>query len=122
MRLSGEDDLHVPPRRRENADQALLIAEYQLGALVGGKPPREPNRQRPGIEQRPRSHDRRGADIFLRPSIARALADKREQESFERRARAPQLLVRDVENLVPELGIVGSVEPLGADMALEQLS
>ena len=93
MRLSGEHDLHVPPRRRQQPDEAVGISEDQLGPLVRREAPREADRQRSRVEQRPRGDDGGGADVLLRPAIARALADKREEEPLQRcraTSRAPR--------------------------------
>ena len=69
------------------------ISEDQLGALVGGKTPRETDGQRTGVEERTGGNHGRGAHVFLRPAIARALPDEREEEPLQRGARVPQLFV-----------------------------
>ena len=58
VRLAREDDLHRPPCGGEDADQPLRVVEDQLGALVAGEPPREPDGQGVRIEQRAGRDDR----------------------------------------------------------------
>ena len=48
--LAGDHDLHRALVRRQDAAQALLVAEQQVGALVGREAAREADGQRVGIE------------------------------------------------------------------------
>src|SRR5437762_3506439 len=116
MRLAGEYDLHVAARRRQNPDQPFGIAENQLGPLVGGEPAGESDRQRPWIEQRTGSHDRRRADVLLRPSIARALTDEGKEKSLQRKAGVPQLVVGNGQHAIPERWVVAAIAPVRSDV------
>ena len=74
MRFAREENLHVPARRDRMRIEPRRIAENQLGPLVAGEAAREADGERTRVEQRPGGDDRGGADVFLRPAIARALA------------------------------------------------
>ena len=121
MRLARKDDLHVPAGRRQQANQPVGILEDQLRPLIRRETAGEADRQRARIEQRSCGDDSRRADVLLRPAIACALADEREQEPLERRAGVPQRFVRNLEHAVPELRVVLAVAPVGAEMLLEEL-
>ena len=83
VRFAGKHNLDVPPRRGENANQTIGILENQLRALVRGEAPREPDRERARIQQRTGRHDLSGADVLLRPAVARALANEGEQKPLQ---------------------------------------
>ena len=104
MRFAGEDDLDRPARRVQNPEQPVGVAEDQLWPLVAGEPARETDRQRVGIEQRSRGDDARGGDVFFFPARAGAFPDEREQVLAQRLARGPEILVRDLEDPVPDDG------------------
>src|SRR5215467_5760274 len=54
MRLAGDDELHGELRIGEYLGQAIWVVEQERWTLVGCKAAREAQRQRVGIEGRPR--------------------------------------------------------------------
>src|SRR5688572_9657665 len=121
MRLAREDNLHVSARRGEEANQPIRISEDQFRPLVGREPAREANRQRARIEQWPRRDNGGRADILLRPPIACALPDEREEKALQRQTRVPERFVGNLEHTIPELAVILTVAPVGAEMVLEEL-
>ena len=120
MRLAGKDNLHRPADAVENARQTIRVVKDQLGPLVAGEAPREPNRQRVGIEQRARGDDAGNRDVLFGPPLPRALAYEREQISPQRLAHGPQFAIGNREDGVPERRLVMAIEPVGAKVSGEQ--
>jgi len=120
VRFSGENDLHWPARRRENRNQAVRIMEDQFRTLVPGEAAGEADRQRVRIEERPGRDDAGSADALFLPPLARALADEGEEVVAQQRADAPELVVRDLEDGLPDRGIIVAVQPSRLEVRVEQ--
>ena len=89
------NDLHRPPDGVQDSLEPLRVVEDEFRPLVAGEAPREPNRQRVGVEQRAGRDHPRGADVLLVPAVPRPLADECEQVITQRLARFPERLVRN---------------------------
>ena len=82
MRLAGDDDLHRPVRRRQQARQAVLVAEQEVGALVGGEAAREADGECLGIEPAANLAQPVGRlavprELASQPSLARSRSSSR---------------------------------------------
>jgi hypothetical protein len=120
MRLAGENDLHRAARRIEESARAVRVMEDQRGPLISGEAAGEANRQRVAIEQGTGGQGATRTDAVVRPEPAGAFADEREHVAPQRAPDVPDFLVGDVEHAIPELRIVVMLDPVGAEMLLEE--
>ena len=109
------------PARVQDAGEPIGVLEDQLGALVAGESAREPDGQRIRVEQRACRDDARRADVLDGPALPRALADEGEEVAPQRLPHAPELVVRNGEHRVPERRVVVALEPVGAEVLVEQV-
>ena len=120
MRLAREDDLHGTPGRVEDARQPFGVVKDQLRALVAGESSGEADGEAVRVEQGAGGDDPRRADVLDGPAIARPLADEGEEIAPQPLAHRPQRLVGDGENRIPQRRVVVTLEPVGAEVRLEQ--
>src|SRR5215208_185161 len=120
MRLPGEDDLDRTPGVHQHAPQTLEIPEHQVGALVGGEPAGEPDRERRRIEQRPRAdHLRRLLHLIGEPTPG-ILTDEVGEDLLQPDVDLPELLVVERQHLVPQPRVVESASPVIAQVFVQQ--
>ena len=119
MGLAGENDLHraLAPEQRQ---RPLGIASQQLEPLVGGDPPREPEREHVRIE---RSRGR--LDVFAgvaarEPVGGAARPDELDELGSLLSPRRPQILVGHRVDGGPDGGRVGVRQPVVPERAVEQ--
>ena len=88
----------------------------QIGALVGGKAPGEPDGQCIATEHAPQlCDDTRWLTLTLRLQHETP-ADLGDQPGLQRQMRLPQLPIVDVVDRFPEGGVGAAGNPVGAEM------
>ena len=117
MGLAGHDQLHRALLVAQEAREAVRVPEEQVGALVGGEPPREADGERVGAQ------DVVGlaAPHAQGPLPREAAAREHHQALAAQLVDAPELPGGDVLRAVPHRGVLGPLAQRRADVALEQL-
>src|SRR5215475_13145308 len=110
--FAGKHDLNGASERGQDARQSLSIIKDQFWTLIVGKPPGKSNGERCWIQQRARCHDPSGGKLFLRPQLAGALSNKRDEVASQRFTNRPQLFVWDQRTPVPEIWRIMLVFPI----------
>ncbi len=111
--LAGEDELHGALFVVHDLRQTVEVREEQVGALVGGEAAGEADGEDVGLDAVDDLNHLAGRIQTHLVGIAVALADVVDQLVFEHHALMPELLVRNLVDLLPGRDVV--------DMALEAL-
>jgi len=120
VRLAGEDDLERPPPVVEHPLEALAVPEDQVGPLVGGKAPREPDGEDRGVEQGPPGEDFRRADAVPRPALPDTFPHGVDELDLEPVVGFPEILVGNLRDVLPDGGVVVTLDPVGTEPAVEE--
>ena len=113
--LAGEDELDRELRVVDQRGHQLEVAEDEVGALVGGEPPGEADRQ--GVEAESTRRQRSMTVLGLAPALGLphgAVAGEGEQARLEHLVRLPELAVVDALDPLPDLGLAAPRRPTRA--------
>ena len=121
VRLAGEDDLHGHGRLVEQRMEAVVVLEQQVGALVGGEPPGEPDGQRLGVEHFLRRRQLARTGPAAHQLVAQAAAGEGHQPFAAPLVGAPQLGVGDLVGALPDADIGRLLLPIRAQVPVVQL-
>ncbi len=121
MGLSREYQLYGALAVRQELHEALLVPQQQCPALVRGEAARETDREHVVVEHAVDRLDVRRGHAAPDELLAQALARERDQPRLLTLVGAPQLLVGDVLDAFPAVGVVGVVAPARAEIAVEQV-
>ena len=105
-----------------SADERLEVLQHQVRALVGGEPPREPDRQRVEAERAAQLRDDRGRLAAPLRLLHGAPPREVDQPRLERLMRLPQLAIVDVLDRLPEIRLRAARRPVGAEVPLVDLA
>ena len=103
-------------------DERLEILQHQVRPLVGGEPPREPDRQGVEAERAAKLGDDGGRFAPALRLLDGAAACEVDQPGLQRLVRLPQLAVVDVLDGAPEIRLRAARRPVRAEVPLVDLA
>ena len=126
MRLAGEQEQHLARAVGEQAAQAVEVVEQQRRALVGGEAPPEADGEHVRVRRDRRTCSRRSqvrlAAVVARVLRAHAMAHHVQHARLEVLAHAPEDVVGNGADLLPDARMAEAVHPAHAEEAVEHLA
>ncbi len=120
MGLTGKHELYRPALVSHDLQQTVIVMQKQISPFIGGEAAGKANRQGIRVQKDAAGNRLNGMALGGLPLAARPVDRKENQLSFEVTADAPELIIRNIFNLGPHIGIVNVIRPVRAHIAREQ--